>query len=60
MSYFEQKEPPRREQRLYACIACGGNLTDMTSRRMKCTVRDGGQSVRWNLFEFLSSCIRMT
>lgn len=41
MSYFEQKEPPRREQRLHACIACGGNLTDMTSRRMKCAVPDG-------------------
>ena len=36
MSNFDQKEPPRREHRLNACIARGGTLADMTNRKMRC------------------------
>lgn len=44
MSYFEQKEPPRREERLNACIACGGTLNKVASRKMGCCLPDGERS----------------
>ncbi|MBP2657398.1 MAG: oxidoreductase/nitrogenase component 1 [Firmicutes bacterium] len=48
MSYFLQKEPPRREQRLNACIASGGTLSDMTNRKMRCCVPDGERTFTQN------------
>jgi nitrogenase molybdenum-iron protein alpha chain len=48
MNYFSQKEPPRREQRLNACIASGGTLKDMASRRMRCCVPDGERTFSQN------------
>lgn len=48
MSYFDQKEPPRREHRLNACIAAGGPLSQMTSRRMRCCEQDGERTFTQN------------
>ncbi|QDR79256.1 nitrogenase component 1 [Sporomusa termitida] len=36
MSYFKLKEPPRREDRLQACIAHGAALGDLATRRLQC------------------------
>lgn len=41
MGYFDQKEPPRREDRLQACIADGGTLGEVANRRMRCCLPDG-------------------
>ena len=48
MSHFEQKEPPRREHRLNACIARGGTLADMANRKLKCCLSDGQRSFTQN------------
>ncbi|EIW17119.1 MULTISPECIES: nitrogenase component 1 [Pelosinus] len=48
MSYFLQKEAPKREQRLNACIASGGTLSDMTNRKMRCCVPDGERTFTQN------------
>lgn len=48
MNYFEQKEPPRREHRLNACIACGGTLGEIAARRMRCCVPDGERTFSQN------------
>lgn len=47
MSYFEQKEPPKREERLNACIACGGTVGGMLGRR-KCCLTDGERTFTQN------------
>lgn len=36
MSHFAFKEPPRREDRLNACIAHGATLGEVAGRRMRC------------------------
>mgnify|MGYP000896866494 CR=1 FL=1 len=41
MGYFDQKEPPRREHRLQACIADGGTFSEVANRRMRCCLPDG-------------------
>lgn len=43
MSYFEQKEPPKREERLHACIAFGGTL-DGVVKKLRCCQPDGERS----------------
>jgi nitrogenase molybdenum-iron protein alpha chain len=43
MSHFEHREPPRREQRLQACIAAGGPFSS-TAKRMRCCSPDGERS----------------
>lgn len=48
MSYFDQKEPPRREARLNACIACGGTLDKIANRKMGCCLPDGERSFTQN------------
>ena len=47
MSYIEQKEPPKREDRLHACIACGGTLNGVV-KRMRCCLPDGERSFNQN------------
>lgn len=41
MSYFEQKEPPKREDRLQACIAYGGTICDMAGKARGCCLNEG-------------------
>jgi nitrogenase molybdenum-iron protein alpha chain len=48
MSYFELKEPPRREDRLRACIACGSSIGEIKSRRLGCCQSDGQRSFTQN------------
>ncbi|WP_425057813.1 Nitrogenase molybdenum-iron protein alpha chain [Sporomusa carbonis] len=48
MSYFELKEPPRREDRLKACIAYGTTLGEVAGRRLRCTLADGERSFTQN------------
>jgi len=48
MNYFDQKEPPRREARLGACIACGGTLNKLAKRKMTCCLPDGERSFTQN------------
>ncbi len=40
MSYFKLKEPPRREDRLQACIAHGAALGKLATRRLQCCQPD--------------------
>ncbi|HWR30312.1 MAG TPA: nitrogenase component 1 [Negativicutes bacterium] len=47
MSYLEQKEPPKREDRLHACIACGGSLSGVV-KRMRCCLPDGERGFTQN------------
>nr|WP_092071863.1 nitrogenase component 1 [Dendrosporobacter quercicolus]NSL49462.1 nitrogenase [Dendrosporobacter quercicolus DSM 1736]SDM30572.1 nitrogenase molybdenum-iron protein alpha chain [Dendrosporobacter quercicolus] len=48
MNFFDQKEPPRREARLNACIACGGTLDKLANRKMSCCLPDGERSFTQN------------
>ncbi|WP_371366580.1 Light-independent protochlorophyllide reductase subunit B [Sporomusa rhizae] len=48
MSYFELKEPPRREDRLKACIAHGSTLGAVSHRRMRCCMPDKERSFTQN------------
>ncbi|MDF2568960.1 MAG: nifD 1 [Sporomusa sp.] len=48
MSYFELKEPPRREDRLKACIAHGATLGEVAGRRLGCCLSDGERSFTQN------------
>ncbi|MGD0153969.1 MAG: nitrogenase component 1 [Thermacetogeniaceae bacterium] len=41
MSYLDQKEPPKREDRLKACIAYGGSICGMADRQKRCLADDG-------------------
>lgn len=41
MSYFEQKEPPKREDRLKACIAYSGTICGLAQRPKACCLDDG-------------------
>lgn len=41
MSYFEQKEPPKREDRLKACIAHGNTICGLARRGGACCMNDG-------------------
>jgi len=41
LSYFEQKEPPKREDRLKACIAYGGTICGLAKRPRACCLGDG-------------------
>lgn len=47
MSYLEQREPPKREGRLNACIACGGSLSGVV-KRLRCCQPDGERSFSQN------------
>lgn len=42
MNYFDQKEPPRREDRLKACIAYGGSICSLAGDLPGC-LRDDGE-----------------
>jgi nitrogenase molybdenum-iron protein alpha chain len=45
MSYFQQKEPPKREDRLNACIVYGGTLCDLADKARSCScLNDGSRS----------------
>ncbi|HWQ79517.1 MAG TPA: nitrogenase component 1 [Anaerovoracaceae bacterium] len=45
MSYFQQKEAPRREDRLGACIVYGGTLCDLAEKGKQCRfLSDGSRS----------------
>ncbi|BBB93400.1 MAG TPA: nitrogenase component 1 [Methylomusa anaerophila] len=48
MSFFELKEPPRREDRLKACIADGAALGELACRRMRCCQPDGERTFTQN------------
>ncbi|MDA8234193.1 MAG: nitrogenase [Clostridia bacterium] len=41
MSYFEQKEPPKREDRLKACITFGGTICGLANRPKGSCLDDG-------------------
>ena len=41
MSYFDQKEPPKREDRLHACIARGDTICGLANRKGCQYVNDG-------------------
>ncbi len=41
MSFLEQKEPPKREDRLKACIAYGGTLCGLAKKTKGCFLNDG-------------------
>lgn len=41
MSYFDQKEPPRREDRLGACIAHGSTICNLANRKNCKCMNDG-------------------
>lgn len=47
MSYLDQKEPPKREDRLRACIACGGPFGGVV-KRMRCCQPDGDRTFTQN------------
>ncbi len=44
MSYFDQKQPPRREDRLKACIAHGDNICGLAKKGKSCLIDDGERS----------------
>lgn len=44
MSYFEQKEPPKREDRLKACITYGGSICGIAKKSVGCCLDDGDRS----------------
>lgn len=44
MSYLDQKEPPKREDRLKACIAYGGTLCGLMKKTGGCCLNDGERS----------------
>jgi nitrogenase molybdenum-iron protein alpha chain len=48
MSYLDQKEAPRREDRLKACIAHGATIGEMADRRMRCCLSDGQRTFTQN------------
>lgn len=41
MSYFEQKVPPKREDRLKACIAHGNTVCGLAKKAKSCMIDDG-------------------
>jgi nitrogenase molybdenum-iron protein alpha chain len=41
LSYFEHREPPKREDRLKACIAYGGTICGIAGRTKGCCLNDG-------------------
>ncbi|HWP96091.1 MAG TPA: nitrogenase component 1 [Syntrophomonadaceae bacterium] len=41
MSYFENKEPPKREDRLQSCITFGGTLCGLAKETGQCHLSDG-------------------
>jgi len=41
LSYFDQKEPPKREDRLKACIAYGGSICGLATGSKRCLQDDG-------------------
>ena len=41
MSYLENREPPKREDRLKACIAYGGTLCGLAKKTKGCCMNDG-------------------
>ncbi|MDR0197140.1 MAG: nitrogenase [Oscillospiraceae bacterium] len=42
MSYFQQKEPPKREDRLGACIVYGGTLRELADKTRACRCLSDG------------------
>ncbi len=48
MSYFELKEPPRREDRLKACIAHGASLGEVAGRRLGCCLPENERTFTQN------------
>ncbi len=48
MSYFDLKEPPKREERLKACIAHGTTIGQLANRRMRCCLSDGERTFTQN------------
>ncbi|NPV92782.1 MAG: nitrogenase [Firmicutes bacterium] len=44
MSYMEQKEPPRREERLNASITYGGTICGLAKKTRGCRLDDAGRS----------------
>lgn len=44
MNYLEQKEPPKREDRLKACIAYGGTICGLAKKAFSCCLKDGERS----------------
>jgi len=48
MSYFELKEPPRREDRLKACIAHGASLGEVAGRRLGCCLPESERTFTQN------------
>lgn len=43
LSYLDSKEPPKREDRLKACIAYGGTLCGLANRSRRCCMNDGNR-----------------
>jgi hypothetical protein len=41
MSYLDSKEPPKREDRLKACITYGGTLCGLAKKNKSCCMNDG-------------------
>lgn len=41
MSYLDYKDPPKREDRLNACIAWGGTMCGLAKKTKKCCLADG-------------------
>lgn len=44
MGYLDNKEPPKREERLKACISYGGTLCDLANKTRGCCMDDGERS----------------
>lgn len=44
MSYLDHKEPPKREDRLKACITYGGTVCGLANKTRGCCMQDGDRS----------------
>ena len=44
MTYLDHKEPPKREQRLKACISYAGTVCGMANKTKNCALNDGERS----------------